>query len=131
MAKEPRKSPPAHGEGPGPHKGTEQHGWSPDVDSTKGRHDNPSAHRSFHPDEYAPPADPHAEPSKEDVDASLRDVPGETGKSISRSGQDHADSGQKGHHAHGRRGHSQRPSGGKDSSAYTGVDPQDPPSGKH
>ncbi|MFD3875844.1 hypothetical protein [Streptomyces sp. NPDC058623] len=49
MVKQPKPSQPAHSEGPCPHKGTDQHGWSPDVDETK-QQDNPSAHRSFHPD---------------------------------------------------------------------------------
>lgn len=46
-------------------------------------------------------------------------------ESDSRRGEDIAKKGQKGHHDMGTRGRSQRPSGGKDASAYTGVDPQD------
>ncbi|MFD7629314.1 hypothetical protein ACFV7Q_25360, partial [Streptomyces sp. NPDC059851] len=45
MAESPKSHVP-HGEGPGRHEGTEQHGWSPDVDATHTQ-DNPSARRSF------------------------------------------------------------------------------------
>lgn len=38
------------------HKGTEQHGWSPDVDQTE-QQKNESAGRSFRPEEYAPEKD--------------------------------------------------------------------------
>jgi hypothetical protein len=124
MAKEPG-SHPAHGEGPGPHHGREQHGWSPDVDQTH-HEDNPSAHRSFHPDRYAPKADPGREPTEKDKESSLKDIPAKTGESVGKRGEQRAKSGEKGRHDQGTRGRSGRPSGSKDDSAYTGVDPQDP-----
>ncbi|MFE5490660.1 hypothetical protein ACFQ7Z_12010 [Streptomyces virginiae] len=109
-----------HGEGPGRHEGTEQHGWSPDVDSTHTQ-DNPSARRSFDP------------PKKSDEGAGSRRSGRKAAKadeakpveSVSRRGEDIAKKGQEGHHDMGTRGRSQRPSGGKDASAYTGIDPQD------
>lgn len=67
MAKHQSKSSqPSHGEGPGRHKGTKQHGWSPDVDETR-QQDNPSAHRSFHPDQHAPAKGSGREVSKEEA----------------------------------------------------------------
>lgn len=66
MAKQPKSSQPPHGEGPSRHKGTHQHGWSPDVDETR-RQDNPSAHRSFHPDQHAPDRGPGRKVSKEEA----------------------------------------------------------------
>ncbi|MFD3546096.1 hypothetical protein ACFWUW_10865 [Streptomyces sp. NPDC058655] len=124
MANQQRKpSQPTHGEGPSPHKGTEQHGWSPDVDETR-QQDNPSAHRSFHPDKYAPAKGPGRTVAKEEAG----NPHGNPTKSMSSrgEGQDKG-SGDKGMHDTGPRGRSQRPSGTKDASAYTGVDPQDPP----
>ncbi|MEU1447109.1 hypothetical protein, partial [Streptomyces mirabilis] len=66
MAKQPKPSEPPHGEGPSRHKGTQQHGWSPDVDETR-QQDNPSAHRSFHPDQHAPDKGPGRTVSKEEA----------------------------------------------------------------
>ncbi|MFI6146997.1 hypothetical protein [Streptomyces sp. NPDC051109] len=107
-----------HGEGPSRHQGTEQHGWSPDVDATH-KQDNPSAKRSFHPDEHAPESKAKTSGSSGKVDE------GVPVKSSSRRGEDQAKgSGQKGHHDMGSRGRSQRPSGGKDASAYTGINPE-------
>ncbi|WP_030294743.1 hypothetical protein [Streptomyces katrae] len=107
-----------HGEGPSRHQGSEQHGWSPDVDATH-KQDNPSAKRSFHPDEHAPKSRAKTSDSSEKVDE------GVPVKSSSRRGEDQAKgSGQKGHHDMGSRGRSQRPSGGKDASAYTGINPE-------
>ncbi|MEU6313339.1 hypothetical protein [Streptomyces sp. NPDC047014] len=124
MAKQQKGSQPRHGEGPSRHKGTEQHGWSPDVDSTRTQ-DNPSAHRSFHPDEYAPEKGPGRIPSKEESgNPHGRSVP-----STGRSGQDQAkgSGGEKGMHDTGTKGRSKRPTGTRDASAVTGVDPQDAP----
>ncbi|MEV6400398.1 hypothetical protein AB0M39_37400 [Streptomyces sp. NPDC051907] len=123
MTKEPRRSQPKHGEGPSPHKGTEQHGWSPDVDETS-QQENPSAHRSFHPDKYAPGKGPgRAVPEEEAGNPHGKPV-----KSSGRRGEEQSkDSEEKGMHDRGSRGPSQRPSGTKDASASTGVDPQDPP----
>ncbi|MFE4255661.1 hypothetical protein ACFRU3_40640 [Streptomyces sp. NPDC056910] len=124
MAKQPKSSQPSHGEGPGPHKGTKQHGWSPDVDETR-QQDNPSAHRSFHPDQHAPAKGSGREVSKEEAG----DPHGKPVKSGGRRGEDQskADRDEKGMHDTGLRGRSQRPSGTKDASATTGVDPKDPP----
>ncbi len=123
MVKQPKPSQPAHGEGPSPHKGTDQHGWSPDVDETK-QQDNPSAHRSFHPDQYAPAPGPGRTVSEEEAG----NPHGKPTKSLgSRGEQRKKGSGDKGMHDLGPRGRSQRPSGTKDASASPGVDPQDPP----
>ncbi|MGW6577479.1 hypothetical protein ACWGAN_35630 [Streptomyces sp. NPDC054945] len=111
------KSHPKHGEGPSRHEGTEQHGWSVDVDSTHTQ-DNPSARRSFDTPEKTQGTARKNRPSRKADE-------GTPVESTSRSGEELAGKGQKGHHDLGHRGRSQRPSGGKDSSAYTGVDPQD------
>ncbi|KJK52592.1 MULTISPECIES: hypothetical protein [unclassified Streptomyces] len=120
MSSSPKSHAP-HGEGPGRHEGTEQHGWSPDVDSTHTQ-DNPSARRSFD------------KPRKSDASATggrhgggqkaAKEDDGTTVESDSRRGEDIAKKGQEGHHDMGTRGRSKRPSGGKDASAYTGVDPK-------
>lgn len=126
MSRKPKPSQPSHGEGPSRHPGTEQHGWSPDVDSTHTQ-DNPSARRSFHPDEHAPDAGPGRTVSKEEK----KGTGARTGESISRSGEDLAKKGKaEGMHDLGPTGRSQRPSGTRDASAVTGVDPQEPHS-KH
>ncbi|MGW6843571.1 hypothetical protein [Streptomyces sp. NPDC054958] len=110
-----------HGEGPSRHEGTEQHGWSPDVDSTHTQ-DNPSAKRSFHPEEHAP---------KSSKDSRASTSPGKADEGVpvesrGRRGEDQSKGrGQKGHHDMGTRGKSQRPSGGRDATAVTGVDPKD------
>ncbi|MEU3405299.1 hypothetical protein ABZ766_15355 [Streptomyces sp. NPDC006670] len=105
-----------HGEGPSRHEGTEQHGWSPDVDSTHTQ-DNPSARRSF---DTPPGKSPRRTGRKAPSDGADEVVPV---KSTSRSGEDLAKDGPpKGHHDLGPRGRSQRPSGGKTDEAYTGVD---------
>ncbi|MFD0268562.1 hypothetical protein ACFVGY_18615 [Streptomyces sp. NPDC127106] len=123
MATRPKSHVP-HGEGPGRHEGTEQHGWSVDVDSTH-TEENPSARRSFDPPEKhtgtTRKAPKHAAaPGKADEGTPV--------KSTTRSGEDLAKgSGQKGHHDLGPRGRSQRPSGGKDDSAFTGIDPEGGP----
>ncbi|PWI42937.1 hypothetical protein [Streptomyces sp. ICBB 8177] len=128
MSKTPKRSHPTHGEGPSRYKGTDQHGWAPDVDAER-QQDNPSAHRSFHADQYAPDADEtqRTDPSERDRARERSMEPSSrTGQSPTKSGEQHArGSGQKGHRDAGTRGRSQRPSGTKDASAYTGVDPQD------
>ncbi|MFE9934293.1 hypothetical protein [Streptomyces sp. NPDC005533] len=123
MAKQPKPSQPRHGEGPGPYQGTEQHGWSPDVDSTR-QQDNPSAHRSFHAEEYAPKKGPGRTVSKEEEG----NPHGKPVKSTSDRGEEQSKGGhQDGMHDTGPKGRSRRPSGTRDASAVTGVDPQDPP----
>ncbi|MFD9374328.1 hypothetical protein ACFWBH_02130 [Streptomyces sp. NPDC059999] len=123
MAKQPKPSQPTHGEGPSRFEGTKQHGWSPDVDETK-QQDNPSAHRSFHPDEYAPAKGPGRTVAKEEAG----NPHGKPSESRGRRGEEQKKgAGEKGMHDRGPQGRSQRPSGTKDASATTGVDPQDPP----
>jgi hypothetical protein len=95
------------------------------VDETR-QQDNPSAHRSFHPGEHAEDRGPGRTKSKEET----KPVPGDTSKSTGARGEEYADNDEKGMRDTGRRGRSQRPSGTKDASATTGVDPQDPPSGR-
>ncbi|WP_030980851.1 hypothetical protein [Streptomyces sp. NRRL S-1824] len=127
MPKNERSSQPSHGEGPSRRKGTHQHGWSSDVDETH-QEANDSARRSFHPDEYAPKPGPGRRISKEET----KDVPGDTVKSTHRPGEERTEkSSESGMHDTGSRGRSQRPSGTRDASASTGVDPQDPPSNSH
>ncbi len=126
MANKPKPSQPSHGEGPSRHQGSEQHGWSPDVDETR-QQDNPSEHRSFRPDRYSPEKGSGRQVSEEET----KPVSGDTAKSTSRRGEEQAKgSDEEGMHDKGRRGRSQRPSGSKDASATTGVDPQDPPAGR-
>ncbi|MFF8195792.1 hypothetical protein ACF05L_34145 [Streptomyces bobili] len=124
MPKKPRSSEPPHGKGPSRHQGTEHHGWSPDVDETR-QQANPSAHRSFHADEQAGEPGRGRTKSAEET----KSVPGDTVESHSASGEEYGDANEKGRHDTGRKGRSQRPSGSKDASARTGVDPQDPSSG--
>ncbi|RDV52640.1 hypothetical protein DDV98_08625 [Streptomyces sp. IB2014 011-12] len=114
------KKPPRHGEGPSRFKGEGQHGWAPDVDETS-QQPNPSAHRPFNPDTYAPEPDrPRRKPSEEEKRASLE---GTTTESSTSRGEDRGkDSDMQ---DTGRRGKSRRPSGEKDASAHTGVDPQE------
>ncbi|MFF2789891.1 hypothetical protein ACFVT6_24590 [Streptomyces sp. NPDC058049] len=86
--------------------------------------ENPSARRSFHPDEYAPDKGPGRTVSKEEAG----NPHGKLVKSRGARGEDQSKgSGAKGMHDLGPRGRSQRPSGTKDACASTGVDPQDPP----
>lgn len=115
-----KKDRPSRGEGTGMQRETQEHGWGPSVDDTHTQ-DNPSARKSFEPEKHAPERGSGRKVSQE-----------ETGKdtdveSTGRRGEDHAKKrGQQGHHDTGPKGKSQRPSGSKDASAYTGVDPQDP-----
>lgn len=96
-------------------------GWASDVDETR-QAENSSAHRSFHPDEYAPKPGPGAKISKEEKEG----VAADPGESVGLRGEQRAKKSQKGMHDTGPRGRSQRPSGTRDASAVTGVDPQDP-----
>ncbi|MFB8396155.1 hypothetical protein [Streptomyces yangpuensis] len=101
------------------HQGA-QHGWSPDVDETR-QQDNPSAHRSFHPDRYAPAKGPGRTVSKEESG----NPHGRPTESSSRRGEELADKGEDGMHDKGPKGKSRRPSGSKDASAFTGIRPED------
>ncbi|MEU3184015.1 hypothetical protein ABZ707_07360 [Streptomyces sp. NPDC006923] len=120
-----KRSQPSHGEGPSRFEGRDQHGWAPDVDDTT-QQPNPSAHRSFHPGKHAPEPDAGRAATDEDKKKSTAGTPLE---STSRRGEEQAGKSE-GMHDKGPKGRSQRPSGSKDASAFTGVDPQDPPSKK-
>ncbi|EFL37523.1 MULTISPECIES: hypothetical protein [Streptomyces] len=123
---EDRKSPqPSRGQGPGRHRGSEQHGWSPDVDDTR-QEENPSARRSFHAEEHAPSRGAGREPAKEE----RASVPGDVARSDARRGEEYADQEEEGRRGTGRRGRSGRPGGTKDESAFTGVDPDDSDTGR-
>ncbi|MGW2616049.1 hypothetical protein [Streptomyces sp. NPDC001500] len=125
MSKKPRSSEPPHGKGPSRHEGEGQHGWSPDVDETR-QEDNPSARRSFHAAEHAGDRGRGRTRSAEET----KSVPGDTVKSQGARGEEYGDADEKGRRDTGRKGSSQRPSGARDASATTGVDPQDPPAGR-
>ncbi|MER5961364.1 hypothetical protein [Streptomyces sp. NPDC002057] len=90
------------------------------MDETR-QQDNPSASRSFHPEKHAPPRGKGRKIAKEES----RSVPGDTVHSDTTRGEKHGHSPEKGAHDTGRKGRTQRPSGTKDASAYTGVDPDD------
>ncbi|MEI5528170.1 hypothetical protein WB401_44950 [Streptomyces brasiliscabiei] len=122
MTKKPHPSEPSHGQGPSRHRGTGQHGWSPDVDETR-QQDNPSARRSFHTAEHGGRTGPGRTKSAEES----KSVPGDTVKSTGTRGEEYGDAEEKGRRDTGPRGRSGRPSGTRDASAETGVDPQDPP----
>ncbi|MFD9389352.1 hypothetical protein ACFWBB_01000 [Streptomyces sp. NPDC060000] len=121
MSKKPRSSEPPHGKGPSRHEGAGQHGWSPDVDETR-QQDNPSASRSFRTAEHADDKGRGRTRSAEET----KSVPGDTVKSHGARGERYGDADEKGRRDTGPRGRSQRPSGTKDASAVTGVDPQEP-----
>ncbi|WP_405533740.1 hypothetical protein OG592_42055 (plasmid) [Streptomyces avidinii] len=112
---------PSDGEAISRHSGA-QHGWSPDVDATH-QQDNPSAERSFQAEKYAPSPGPGRKASAEEKAGSGVDV----GKSEGRRGEQRGSKEQTGMHDLGPQGASGRPSGTRDASAITGVDPQDPP----
>ncbi len=102
------------------HKGA-HHGWASDVDETR-QEENPSAHRSFHPEKHAPERGEGGEMSKEE----RKGISADPGRSTGHRGEDRAKKrSEKGTRDTGPRGRSQRPSGAKDASAYTGVDPQE------
>jgi len=116
-----KSSHPKMGEGHSMHKGTEQHGWSPDVDQTE-QQKNESAERSFRPEEYAPEKDRSKESGGGEKVPPASEVKSET-----RSGERRAaETEEKGMRDMGRKGPSRRPSGGRDADAHTGVDPQEP-----
>ncbi|MFJ1969965.1 hypothetical protein ACIO93_14960 [Streptomyces sp. NPDC087903] len=125
MPNKPHPSEPSHGKGPSRHQGEGQHGWSPDVDETR-QQDNPSAHRSFHTEEHAGESGRGRKKSAQEKKA----VPGDTVKSAGTRGEEYAEQDEEGMGKTERRGRSQRPAGGKDASAFSGVDPKDPPSGQ-
>ncbi|WP_328672616.1 hypothetical protein [Streptomyces sp. NBC_00328] len=117
------KQPP---QGPGPRKseGERQLRWGPSVND-ESQQPNPSAHRSFHPDTYAPePDEPRKAPTKKEKEASAAGTPSD---SLTARAEDRGKS--EGTHDTGRHGASRRPSGKKDASAYTGVNPDDSPAG--
>ncbi|MER5716554.1 hypothetical protein [Streptomyces sp. NPDC002132] len=120
MPKKPRSSEPPHGEGPSRHQGEGQHGWAPDVDETR-QQDNPSAHRSFHTEHAGEPG-----PGRKKSAQESKPVPGDTVRSDSKRGEEYGDEGEAGMRDTGPKGRSRRPSGTRDASAKTGVDPQDP-----
>jgi hypothetical protein len=122
MAKTSRQ--PADEAGSRKSEGERQLRWGPSVDD-ESQQPNPSAHRSFHPDKYAPEPDkPRKVPTKAEKAASGVGTPSD---SLTASGEDRGKS--EGMHDTGRRGESRRPSGTKDASAYTGVNPDDSPAG--
>ncbi|OKI25696.1 hypothetical protein A6A07_30650 [Streptomyces sp. CB03911] len=115
-----RKSHPTMEEGQaGRFEGEDQHGWSPDIDAEH-QEPNDSAHRSFHPETYAPKPGPGREKAAEEE----QDVPGDTVQSRGRRGEDQGPS--KHTYDMGPQGPSGRPSGGRTAKAHTGVDPQEP-----
>ncbi|MFE7760535.1 hypothetical protein [Streptomyces sp. NPDC057438] len=126
MSKHTRASEPPHGKGPSRHEGTGQHGWSPDVDETR-QQDNPSAPRSFRTAEHAEKRGRGRTKSAQET----KSVPGDTAKSHGTRGEEYGDADEKGRRDTGRRGRSQRPSGARDASSSTGVDPQDSPPSDH
>ncbi|MFD5574376.1 hypothetical protein [Streptomyces cadmiisoli] len=107
--------------GPSRFQGSDQHGWSPDVDDSN--QDNPSAHRSFHTEKYAGPKRSRRA-AEADKEASTAGTPvrSDNRRGEEMGGKDR----EKGMHDRGRRGRSQRPSGSKDAETYTGIDPQEP-----
>ncbi|MGW1674168.1 hypothetical protein [Streptomyces sp. NPDC002324] len=126
MSKKSRASEPPHGKGPSRHEGAGQHGWSPDVDETR-QQDNPSASRSFHTAEHAEARGRGRTKSAEE----RKPVPGDTAKSHAKRGEEYGDADEKGRRDTGPKGRSQRPSGARDASSSTGVDPQDSPPSSH
>ncbi|MFD7699340.1 hypothetical protein [Streptomyces caelestis] len=123
---EDRKSPqPSQGRGASRHQGSEHHGWSPDVDETR-QEENPSARRSFHAEEHAPPRGA----GRKHVEEERTSVPGDVARSDARRGEEYAGREEKGRRDTGPRGRSGRPSGTKDESAFTGVDPDDSDTGR-
>ncbi|WP_103541256.1 hypothetical protein [Streptomyces sp. SM1] len=121
-----RKQPqPSRDHGPGRHQGTGHHGWSPDVDETR-QEENPSARRSFHAEEHAPSRGAGRKHAEEERTS----VPGDVARSDAKRGEEHADKDEEGRRDTGCRGRSGRPSGTKDESAFTGVDPDDSGTGR-
>ncbi|GAA2585962.1 hypothetical protein ACWCO0_04680 [Streptomyces tubercidicus] len=126
MTRHRKSSHPKMGEGQSMHKGTEQHGWSPDVDQTE-QQKNESARRSFRPEEYAPEKGRGEKGRGKESGGQEKVPPASEVKSETRSGERRAaDTDEKGMRDMGPKGPSRRPSGGRDAEAHTGVDPQDP-----
>ncbi|MFG3506914.1 hypothetical protein ACGF5F_15525 [Streptomyces sp. NPDC047821] len=123
MPKEHKPSKPSRDQGPSRHKGSEHHGWSPDVDETR-QQENPSARRSFRAQD-APPPGPGRKTSKEERTS----VPGDRAESGTTRGEEYGEKSEKGMRDTGRKGRSGRPSGTKDDTAFTGVDPNDTETG--
>ncbi|MER6840217.1 hypothetical protein [Streptomyces platensis] len=121
MSKDRKSSHPEMGEGPSRHKGTKQHGWSPDVDETR-QQENESAQRSFRPERHAPEADRTKEGTGQKKVPPASEVKSETKGGEERA----AETKEKGMRDTGTKGRSRRPSGTKDAEAHTGVDPQNP-----
>ncbi|MEV4947001.1 hypothetical protein [Streptomyces sp. NPDC053755] len=124
MAEKPKSSGPSRGGEPPRDRMAGHHGWSPDVDETR-QQDNPSASRSFHPQEHAPSRGKGRKTSEEEE----RGVPGDTVHSDTSRGEKRGGTPEKGMHETGRKGRSQRPTGTKKDSAFTGVDADDDASG--
>ncbi|MEV4613138.1 hypothetical protein AB0K43_11120 [Kitasatospora sp. NPDC049258] len=99
--------------------GEDQHGWSPDIDAEH-QEPNDSAHRSFHPEKYAPEPGPGRERAAEEG----QEVSGNTVESLGRRGEDQGPD--KHTYDMGEQGPAGRPSGGRTAEAHTGVDPQEP-----
>ncbi|MFG2140115.1 hypothetical protein [Streptomyces sp. NPDC048650] len=127
MTRHRKSSHPRMGEGPSTHKGTEQHGWASDVDQTE-QQENESAHRSFHPERYAPKKGSGDEKDSTKESGGREKVPPASEvKSETRSGERRAaEKDEKGTRDMGAKGPSRRPSGGRDAESHTGVDPQNP-----
>lgn len=95
--------------------------WGPSVNEEQ-QQPNPSPHRSFHPDKYAPSGDQaRRTPTKDEKEEAGE---GTSSDSLTTSAQDRKGK-SRGMHDTGPRGKSRRPSGEKDVSAYTGVSPDD------
>ncbi|MGW3661868.1 hypothetical protein [Streptomyces sp. NPDC005141] len=115
---------PPQGPEPGKSEEERQMPWGPSVND-ESQQPNPSPHRSFHPDKYAPEPDrSRKEPTKKEKEASGVGTPSD---SLTARAEDRGKS--EGMHDTGRRGESRRPSGEKDASAYTGVNPDDSSAG--
>ncbi|MGW7348497.1 hypothetical protein [Streptomyces sp. NPDC054854] len=100
-------------------------GWSPDVEETR-QQDNPSARRSFHPEQYAPAKSPGRKVAKEEVG----NPHGRPTMSMSSGGEDRSKSGsdEGGMRDTGSKGRSDAASETyPPSPASTCVDAQDPP----
>ncbi|MEU9589218.1 hypothetical protein ACGF7W_08160 [Streptomyces sp. NPDC048219] len=120
-----RKSPPSPDDrGAGRRQGSGHHGWAPDVDETR-QQDNPSARRSFHAEEHAPARGPGRKRTAQEHTP----TPGDIAKG-GRRGEEHGAKPEEGMRDTGERGRSGRPSGTKDESAFTGVDPDGGESGR-
>ena len=79
---------PSHGEGTGMNRDLPERGWGPSVDATH-TEDNPSAHRAFHAEEFAPKPGPHPVVSKEEAG----NPAGNPVESHGRRGEDQASNG--------------------------------------